>query len=174
MYIFTFMIKKILSFLHDDSKYNLLAIFICLMVLSTSLYLEYYLGISPCILCVAQRLLFSTILVFFILKHILSIQTKYFLLIPLFFTFLGLIASARQMYLQNIVTDQALSCGPKFFDLFVSLPFTEFVSRIFQADSGCSQPTYMIIGFQISEWSSAIFLFFIFLILFKFFYQFKN
>ena len=90
------------------------------------------------------------------------------------FTFLGLIASARQMYLQNIVTDQALSCGPKFVDLFVSLPFTEFVSRIFQADSGCSQPTYMIIGFQISEWSSAIFLFFIFLILFKFFYQFMN
>ena len=168
------MIKKILSFLHDDSKCNFLVILICLMALSTSFYLEYYVGISPCILCVAQRLLFSTILVFFLLKHIFSIQTKYFLLVPLFFTFLGLIASTRQMYLQNTVADQALSCGPKFFDLFVSLPFAEFISRIFQADSGCLQPTYMIIGFQISEWSSAIFLFFIFLILFKVVYQFKN
>ncbi len=78
------------------------------------------------------------------------------------------------MYLQNTVADQALSCGPKFFDLLVSLPFAEFTSRIFQADSGCSQPTYMIIGFEISEWASVIFLFFIFLILFKIFYQFKN
>ena len=174
MYIFTFMIKKILSFLCNDSKYNLLIILICLLALFSSFYLEYYLSVLPCILCVAQRTLFSAILVVFLLRSILSIQTKYFLIVPLFFTFLGLIVSGRQIYLQNTMTDQLFSCGPRFFDLFVSLPFTEFVSRIFQADSSCSQPGYMIVGFQISEWSAAIFLFFIFLIFFKFLYKIKS
>ncbi|MBT89590.1 MAG: hypothetical protein CMN79_03765 [Spirochaetales bacterium] len=174
MYIVTFMINKILSFLYDDPKYNFLIIFVCLIALSVSFYFEYYLGVAPCILCVAQRTLFSIMLAVFLLRNIFSIQTKYFLLLPLFFGFLGLIASGRQIYLQSTMTDQVLSCGPKFFDLFVNLPFTEFISRIFQADSSCSQPVYMIIGFQISEWSAAIFLFFIFLIFFKFFYQFKN
>ena len=150
---------NISSFLKNDKKFNYFLIFITSICLGTSYYIEYIVQIQPCILCMAQRILFLLILIAILFRVFFVIKSKVLSIFVVLLSLSGFSFALRQIYLQKQIETSTLSCGGNFFDLFSSLPFNEFIIRVFSGDGSCSQSYYEVLGLEISEWSSIIFLF---------------
>tara|TARA_Y100001970_G_C14231313_1_gene858823 strand:- start:2600 stop:3103 length:504 start_codon:yes stop_codon:yes gene_type:complete len=167
------MINFLTSFFKSDERLNLLILIISSLSLISSFYIEYVIGIEPCTLCVAQRIFLLLITILTLFKYL--IPTKIQLSIPiLLFSLFGSIFAFRQIYLQEEMSVETLSCGPKFFDLLSSLPFHEFVVRVFQGDGNCTQTYYEILGLKVSEWSAIVFVFITLILFVKLFLKNKN
>ena len=147
------------SLLRSDKKLNYFLIFIVSICLGASYYVEHIIQIEPCILCIAQRMLFLLILISILFRAFFVIKSKVLSIFVVLLSLSGFSFALRQIYLQTQTEVSTLSCGLNFFDLFSSLPFNEFIIRVFSADGSCSRSYYEILGLEISEWSSIIFLF---------------
>lgn len=140
---------------------------ISLILLLVSFYLEYQLNIKPCLLCLLQRgLLIVLIFIFFfgfvlpskkIIRMIISLMT-------ILFSFLGLLAAGRQVWLQHtamIDPNAPISCLPDTSFLLHTLPTSQIIKLMLTGTTECSQITWRLLGFSLADWSCLFFVFFL-------------
>lgn len=120
------------------------------------LYIQHYLGLEPCPLCVAQRVaMIATALAFLAgAVHAPKGRGRWF--------YGGLAAltgaagagiAARHVWLQGLPPDQVPACGPTLEYLMEMLPFLEVVKTLLRGDGNCAVIDWSLFGLSLPAWS---------------------
>ena len=140
----------------------------CVLLLSFGFYLEHFQSLSPCPLCLLQRLFYFMILLMNIFSFFLLRAVRYkfvFLSTSTFFSLLGAITAGRQVWLQHLPSDQVPECGPGVAYLLEVYPFQEVVEIIYRGSGSCAETLWEFLGLSIAGWST---IFFVFLLTYSF------
>ena len=128
---------------------------------------------DPCPLCILQRWSFGFIALcgaLMMIPGLYLVIKKALLLIAGLFSMSGVIISGRQIYLQNIPSDQVPTCAPPMDFLLDTLPIFEVIQTILLGDGNCAQYDWRFI-FNFAEWAL---IFFVFLFFYNLFFLFKK
>jgi disulfide bond formation protein DsbB len=136
--------------MHKINKLFLLIFLICAGTLAYAYYSQYYQGVSPCPLCIAQRIVIAIIGLLSLIFSILGFYgflNKLCSLIVAGFAIFGIKIAAHHIYLMNLPPDQQpLSCGMPLEVLYQKLPLTGFLHHILQGDAECGKVNWLVFG----------------------------
>jgi len=129
-------------------------------ILVVRVYMEAYLQLDPCPLCVTQRV---PVVIWSVLALIAAAHNPgrtgraiYAGLCGLC-AYLGGLVAARHIWLQNLPDDLVPACGPSLDYMLSNLPFTETIRLTLAGDGNCADIVWTFLGFSIPE--QALFLF---------------
>jgi len=133
----------------------LLGFVVCFGLLGFALYAEYYLGMTPCPLCVLQRIAFLFMALFFLLGGLHAPRgTSRWAYVGLVLAGAigGIVIAGRHLWLQSLPPDQVPSCGPGIGYLFDAFPLATMLRKVFSGSGECAavQP---ILGLPMPAWS---------------------
>lgn len=132
---------------------------ISLLVIGTSLYLQYIRNMEPCPLCLMQRL--CVVLILAIGMLFLSSQrfreNKTWLGIQLFFAIAGLYFALRQLWLLSLPQDQIPACVPGLTILIHYFPWKELANALFWGSGDCTEISWKWLGLSLPIWSTLYF-----------------
>ena len=149
--------------LHTFSPRQVFAGLVMLAVVSmlfARLYLQAYLGLDACPLCMTQR-------VFVVLWGAFAFagavhnprgwgRRVYAALCGLA-AWAGAAVAARHVWLQHLPADQVPACGPSLDYMLENLPWKDTLSIILAGDGNCAVVDWTFLGFSIPEQTLAIF-----------------
>ena len=128
---------------------------------------------NPCPLCILQRWSFALIAMCGALMAIpglhVFLKKVLFILVSLF-ACCGSIIAGRQIYLQNLPSDQIPTCTPPMDFLMDTLPFFDVIQTILLGDGNCADYEWRFI-LNFAEWAL---LFFILLFTYNIFFLLKK
>ena len=128
---------------------------------------------DPCPLCILQRWSFGLIALCGVLLMIPGLHLlirKSLLLMAVFFSFSGGMIAGRQIFLQNLPSDQVPTCAPPMDFLMNTLPIFEVIQTILLGDGNCAEYEWRFI-FNFAEWAL---IFFVLLFLYNLYFLFKK
>jgi len=129
-------------------------------MLFARLYLQAYLGLEACPLCMAQR-------VFVVLWGVIALlgavhnprhwgRRVYGALCGLA-AMAGAAVAARHVWLQHLPADQVPACGPSLDYMLDNLPFQETLNVVLAGDGNCAKIDWTFLGFSIPEQTLVVF-----------------
>lgn len=132
-----------------------LALFVASIVgMGFAFWLQYYLGLAPCPLCMTQRafvvLVGTTGLIAALHNPGRTGQVVYGA-VGLLFAVIGGAVAGRHIYLQNLPEDLVPACGPPLEYMLDTLPFLEVINTILMGDGNCADVVWTFMGLTIPE-----------------------
>lgn len=133
---------------------------VTLLVFSASIYLQYIEGLTPCPLCLMQRicvfLLGFIIAAGFFVKNPSSISRLYTGQIVIALT--GVYFAGRQLWIQHLPAGEVLSCVPGLDIMLQYFPWQSIVKALFWGSGDCAEVDNQWFGLSLAGWSLAWFL----------------
>ena len=132
------------------------------MPLFAIFYLQDYVGLEPCPMCVLSRFAFIAIaaIAFIGLIHgPRGVPLKVYGALIALFAAAGVGVSGRHSYLQHF-PPATESCGADLEFLLNALPLTQALPKIFAGTGSCSKVDWRFLGLTIPEWAGLWFLLF--------------
>ncbi|MEN5315448.1 disulfide bond formation protein B [Pseudomonas koreensis] len=130
------------------------------LALGASYYLEYAVGLTPCSLCLAQRL-FMTLLIgccgLAAVHGPRRVGLSLYWMSALCISLGGTIAAWRQVLLQSDPLLQMTHCAPDAEPLFSNLPWLCATVRMFKGSADCAEISWTLFDLSIPEWSLLFF-----------------
>ena len=121
-------------------------------------YLQYYLGLEPCPMCIVQRYALIGVIVWCLLG--LSEKSPVRTLIMSWLVFLtagfGAFVAARQTWLQWY-PPEVVNCGRDFYGMIENFPLQRAVPMIFKGSGDCTKIDWTFLGGSIANWSFLVF-----------------
>ncbi len=134
---------------------------LCYGLLIAGLFLQAQWHLTPCPLCVIQRVLFAlsglgfTCLALYPPK---LFYRKFICFVLLWLSIIGASTALHQIHIQKTPADpHAQSCGAEITYLLQNLPLKEATTAIFQGLGDCRDDETKILGWGIPHWSMACF-----------------
>lgn len=125
-------------------------------------YLEQYLKLDPCPLCMIDRLLIVCIgLISFaaLIHNPKKIGQRIYQSLSLIISGLGIATCIRHIWLQNLPNDGFnAECTPGLDHMMKTLPFEAIWEKVFNTKSSCSDIKWEFLGFSIPEQTLAVFI----------------
>ncbi len=161
------LLNSILDLLMSSKRLLLLLALIPVMLLSFGLYLQHGLGLEPCPMCIVQRYVMLTMLLWALLfAFIPSPGAKpWGLGAYTVLSFLGAYVAARQSWLQWY-PPEVVSCGRDFYGMIETFPLKRAIPMIFKGGGDCSAVDWTFLGGSIANWSFVAFVMLGLLVLF--------
>ncbi|MDO8953973.1 MAG: disulfide bond formation protein B [Gammaproteobacteria bacterium] len=137
----------------------LLGFLLCIVGLVGALYLQLAKGVTPCSLCILQRLAITLAGLLFLFgathypKGRVAIVYRVLLMLVLV---TGLSLSARQIWLQFHPIMNG-TCGPNLYTLFQTFPLDQVLKIALQGSDDCAKVHWRIMGLSLSEWTAFTF-----------------
>lgn len=123
-------------------------------------YLEEYLGLAACPLCMTQRLFIVLVGIFALIGGLHNPpgwgRRVYGVLCTISAVAGGAVA-ARHVWLQHLPADEVPACGPSLEYMLDTLPFSETLSIVMMGDGNCADTVWTFLGFSIPEQTLALF-----------------
>lgn len=134
---------------------NLAGFLACAGLMAYALYAEHVLLLTPCPLCVFQRMAVIALGLVFLLAtlHSPSGAGRY-----VYTALLAIAAGAgvgvagRHVWLQNLPPDQVPSCGPGFDYIIDSFPLADALKLIFTGSGECATVDWQFLGLSMPTW----------------------
>ena len=124
-------------------------------------YLERTLWLTPCNLCMMQRLAFGLIGFFFLLDAICwpsRPATRFLMRLGKYLSiFFGIGLAARHLYIQSLPADQVPACGFEFYTTLDKNGFWGGLLTAMQGDGDCAARD-LFLGLRIPVWSMMLFI----------------
>jgi disulfide bond formation protein DsbB len=134
------------------NKPLILIFIICAVVLAYAYFSQYYMGATPCPLCIVQRLVLAAVgllALIFGLFGVSGILNKIISVIIAGVTIFGISVAKRHLHLMNLPPDQQpLSCGMPLDVQFQRLPFNSFLHYVLQGDAECGKVNWLVFGMK--------------------------
>lgn len=133
----------------------------CAALLGVGYYLQFQQGLTPCPLCIFQRLAFFGVLVLAMLGALLGPKKRGAQILGLLLMLVADIGAAiagRQVWLQHLPEDRIPECGPGLDFLLDAYPLTEAVQTVLRGSGDCAKVDWTFLGLSIAEWSLINFL----------------
>ena len=121
-------------------------------------YLQNYLGLVPCPMCIVQRYALIGVLVLSALGALGGGQLLIKIVSWLVFLMAGFGAfvAARQSWLQWY-PPEVVSCGRDFYGMIENFPMQRFIPMIFRGSGDCTKVDWTFLGGSIANWSFVAF-----------------
>ena len=139
------------------------------LALSFGLYLEHFEELAPCSLCMLQRYLFLSAILFAISIAYLEKLKYFFVTLNLISLFLGTLISAKQVRLQYRPGSNSFECGGELSVDQESFSFSKILKILSDSNHNCSEILWSFLGISIAGWALVIFVFLIILNIFAIF-----
>ncbi|MDA7784898.1 disulfide bond formation protein B [Pseudomonadales bacterium] len=137
------------------------ALAICILsggLLCIGLVMEHAMGLSPCPLCMMQRIWLALVglTAYASLAH--SPRWGIYPLVGGVFAIIGSGFSLRQIWLQNLPKDQVPSCGPDLAYMIESFPLSDLLAAMTSGTGDCAEVSWSLLGLSIPAWLFAAFM----------------
>lgn len=119
-------------------------------------YLQFWKGISPCPLCVLQRLALAALSFCFLLGFLLKLKRSGRIivgLLALFFSITGILLAGRQVWIQHLPPGQTPDCGVSLDYMLHVLPLSEVAQKVLEGSAECSLVEWTFIGLGLADWT---------------------
>ena len=133
----------------------LVGFLICAALLAFALYAEYGWGMTPCPLCIFQRIAFVVMALFFLLGAIHAPRgngRRVYTGLVLAGAVGGIVTAGRHLWLQSLPPDQVPSCGPGLGYMLDAFPFAKMLKLVFTGSGECAK-IEPILGLPMPLWS---------------------
>lgn len=141
---------------HWSYRFSFLVGFaICAGLLGFALYAEYAMGMTPCPLCVFQRIGFVVMGVFFLIGglHAPRGRSRWaYTGLVLAGAVGGILSAGRHLWLQSLPADQVPSCGPGLGYMLDAFPLSKMLKLVFTGSGECAA-VEPILGLPMPAWS---------------------
>lgn|SRR5690606_28903260 len=121
---------------------NLLIFLGCTAALLVALYLEHFMYMDPCPLCMTQRIFVIAVglLALLAFLHNPALRgRRIYAVLGVVLALAGSYFSSRQLWLQSLPADQVPACGPSVSYMFDVLPFSETLKAMLHGDGNCAE-----------------------------------
>lgn len=125
-------------------------------LMAVALYLQYFMELEPCPLCMVQR---GFVILFGVLCLLAAIHgpgrrgNRIYAGAALLSCFGGAAAALRQIWLQTLPPDQLPSCLPSFDYMLEAFPMLDIVRLTLMGTADCAEVTWTLLGLGLAEWS---------------------
>ena len=122
-------------------------------------YLQNYLGLEPCPMCIVQRYALIAVIVWCVLGASANAPVRTLVmtwLIAITAGF-GAFVAARQSWLQWY-PPEVVSCGRDFYGMIENFPLQRAVPMIFKGSGDCTKIDWTFLGGSIANWSFVVFM----------------
>ena len=109
----------------------------CGALLSVALFMEHIMGLTPCPLCVMQRLWVAAVGFVALIGLAHNPRILIYPLLTIVASVTGAGFSIRQLYLQGLPADQVPSCGPDLDYMIEVFPWTEVLTEMARGGGSC-------------------------------------
>lgn len=139
----------------------LLGFVACVALLGYAYYSEVALGLTPCNLCILQRVAFVWMGLWFLIGGLHAPRGGgrwgYVVLVLIGAAF-GVAIAIRQLWLQSLPPDQVPACGAGFNLLLAQLkghyiPLSQFITTMLRGDGDCAKVTWRFLGLTMAGWT---------------------
>lgn len=145
-------------------RWQIILVFISLIILASSFYFQYIKGLEPCPLCLMQRLSVVLLLIISLISLIANYLKvgKLLAVMQIIFAAGGLFFAGRQLWLQSLPAGQAPACMPELDVLIRYFPLKDVLHALFWGAGDCAEVTWKWFGLSMPAWASVYFLFMLF------------
>lgn len=141
----------------ENSRNLFLAILLSsIALLSYALYTQYIGGLSPCPLCLTQRVFFiaiSAMALAAVAHNSKTLAQRIYGFMILLFSLVGAIVAGRQVWLQSLPEDQIPACGPDLAYILEAFPLIEAIKVLFAGDGNCAEVVWTFLSLSMPSWS---------------------
>lgn len=145
-----------------SSRLTFLIIFLgCTGLILTGLYMQYFMDLYPCPLCITQRVFIVAVGLTALLAFLLNpgkVGRRGLGVLGIVFALVGSAFSLRQLWLQSLPEDQAPACGPDIGYLLDNFPLMDALSVLLRGDGNCAEVVWSFLGISIPGWTLVAFL----------------
>ena len=123
-------------------------------------YLERFLDLEACPLCMTQRVFVVGWGVFALIALIhnpAALGNRIYAVICALFAIGGGAVAGRHVWLQHLPPEEVPACGPSLEFMLETLPFSETVSIVLMGDGNCAQTMWTFMGLSIPEQTLILF-----------------
>ena len=125
------------------------------LIVNAIFYLQDYLGLDPCPMCILSRYIFLTIGAIALVAASHGPKrtgARLYSSLIVLLAVAGIGVSARHSYLQHF-PPKVESCGTDLEFLLTNLPFSQAFPKIFAGTGSCSAADWKFVGLSIPEWA---------------------
>ena len=137
-------------------RLNAGAALICAGLLGFAWYLQLWVGLNPCPLCLLQRWVFYAMTAVFLLAALFPGHTR----LPWLWAGLsgllgasGVAIAARHVWLQGLPPDQVPACGPDLQGMLENFGLGETLSMTLRGTGDCAVIDWSFLGLSIPAWA---------------------
>ena len=137
-------------------KTYLIALSLVILLLVLAAYLQAYDGITPCPLCLLQRLMLVLLGCIFCLGTAFNLNKVGQFMTSQFACLiagLGCVLAGRQVWLQHLPVSQKGDCGASLEYMLHMLPLHEIFKEVFAGSAECSRVEWQFLNLSLAEWS---------------------
>jgi len=123
-------------------------------------YLEGYLGLNACPLCMTQRVfvvLWGVIALVAAIHNPAGAGTRVYAVLCALAAAAGGAVAARHVWIQHLPPDQVPACGPSLQYMLETLPFSETLEIVLMGDGNCAEIDWTFLGLSIPEQTLLLF-----------------
>jgi protein dithiol:quinone oxidoreductase len=129
-------------------------------LLFARLYLQAYLGLEACPLCMSQRVfvvLWGVLALIAAVHNPGKVGRRVYAALCVLAAWAGAAVAARHVWLQHLPADMVPACGPSLDYMLDNLPFQETLSIVLAGDGNCAEVDWTFLGFSIPEQTLVVF-----------------
>lgn len=139
---------------HDASEtWAVLIVGTCGALLCGALIMEYAFDLSPCPLCLMQRIWFGIAGLIAVASLGHSSRWGIYPLLSMLAAITGAGFAIRQLYLQNLPADQVPACGPDMTYMFENFPLADVLAAMTRGTGDCAVVTWQFVGISLPGWA---------------------
>ena len=138
-----------------------LGFFVCAALMAWALYLQYYMDLEPCPLCVFQRVaVIATGVVFLVAAlHGPGRGGATFYAVLTFLTAgIGAGIAAWQVWIQAQPKGSVAACGMGLDYMLDTLPLFDVITRVLKGSGECAEQGWLLLGLAIPAWTFVFFI----------------
>jgi protein dithiol:quinone oxidoreductase len=133
---------------------------VCIGLMAYALYLQYFLNLDPCPLCVLQRLCVTAMGLIFLVASFHNpgrAGATVYAVLQFLCGGAGATLAARQVWLQSLSKDQVPACGMSLNYMLESLPFADVVKKVFEGSGECAEKSWEFLHLSLAGWMLVFF-----------------
>lgn len=138
-------------------NHNIILADLCFMIAIASIFMQVFLHLEFCILCLIQRIAFVGLGCGLVIRHFAKVHrivstAASTVIVTTWLT--GVLAASRQVWLQGLPTSAHSACLPSLDYMMRVLGTTEALRRyIFEGGSGCSNVAIKFLGLSLAHFA---------------------
>ncbi|MCB1843357.1 MAG: disulfide bond formation protein B [Halioglobus sp.] len=139
---------------------NLTGALACAAMMAYALYAQYQLLLTPCPMCVFQRIATVSLGVVFLLAAAQNPSgwgRRVYALCILLAAGGGLGVAGWHVWMQNLPPDKVPACGPGFDYIIDAFPLLDALKLIFSGSGECAEIDWMFLGLSMPAWVAICF-----------------
>lgn len=150
---------------------NITGLFTCLSAMAFAVfYLQGVLALTPCPLCIVDRVLISAMALIFLSAAIHNPGVRgqrVYAAINLLLVISALLVAIRHIWLQHLPADQVPECGAGLSFMLDVLPLWEVIEKVFTGSGECAEIQWQFLGLSIPEQTLLLFIGLLCLVVFQ-------